>query len=108
LKALVPSGYITVRDALDRIGRELFPSEWTREEHKARTGLLSEEEWLQFKICPRRAQARQCRKSGPKLQPRRIRPAIRLPLRIGRTSATPPHVISFVLSLRRIVSKPAS
>jgi hypothetical protein len=42
----VPSGYLSIRDALDRLGRELFPSAWTGEEHKARRGLISEEEWL--------------------------------------------------------------
>ena len=42
----VPSGYLSIRDALDRLGRELFPSAWTGEEHKARRGLISEDEWL--------------------------------------------------------------
>ena len=40
MSAFVPMGYITVHDALNRVGRELFPSEWTGEEHRARTGLL--------------------------------------------------------------------
>ena len=45
----VPSGYLSIRDALDRLGRELFPSAWTGEEQKARRGLISEEEWLKNK-----------------------------------------------------------
>ena len=36
----------------NRLGRELFPSEWTGEEHKARRGLISEEEWLRIKDLP--------------------------------------------------------
>jgi hypothetical protein len=41
----VPHGYISVREAVDRLGRGLFPSEWPGEEHKARSGLISGEEW---------------------------------------------------------------
>jgi hypothetical protein len=38
----VPHGYISVREAVDRLGRGLFPSEWPGEEHKAsRTSLHS-------------------------------------------------------------------
>jgi hypothetical protein len=48
----VPSGYLEMHDALDRLGRELFPSEWTGEEHKARRGLISEDEWLRIKDLP--------------------------------------------------------
>jgi hypothetical protein len=44
-----PSGYLSIRDALDRLGRKLFPSAWTGEEHEARRGLISEEEWLRIK-----------------------------------------------------------
>ncbi len=33
----VPSGYVLIREALNRVGRELFPSQWTGEEHKARS-----------------------------------------------------------------------
>jgi hypothetical protein len=50
---VVPSGYISIREALNRVGRELFPSDWTGEEHKARRGLISEEEWLKTKNVPR-------------------------------------------------------
>ena len=46
--AFVPNGYFPIREALNRLGRELFPSEWTGEEHKARRGLISEEEWLRI------------------------------------------------------------
>src|SRR6185437_267353 len=45
----VPSGYFSISEALDRLGRELFPSAWTGEEHKARRGLISENEWLRIK-----------------------------------------------------------
>jgi hypothetical protein len=48
----VPSGYISIREALNRLGRELFRSEWTGEEHKARTGLISADEWLKMKDLP--------------------------------------------------------
>jgi hypothetical protein len=48
----VPNGYITIPEALDRIGRELFSSEWTGEEQTARRGLISREEWLKAKDLP--------------------------------------------------------
>jgi hypothetical protein len=40
----VPSGYITIREALDRLGVELSPTQWTGQERTARTGLMSAEE----------------------------------------------------------------
>jgi hypothetical protein len=52
----VPRGYISIREALNR-GRELFRSEWTGAEHKARSGLISADEWLKMKICPVLARA---------------------------------------------------
>jgi len=48
----VPSGYLLIRGALDRLGRELFTSEWTGEEHKARSNLISEDEWSRIKDLP--------------------------------------------------------
>jgi len=48
----VPSGCLSIGDALNRLGRELFPSAWTGEEHKARRGLISEEEWSRIKDLP--------------------------------------------------------
>jgi hypothetical protein len=48
----VPSGYVLIGEALDRIGQELFPSDWTGEERKARSGLISEDEWLRIKDVP--------------------------------------------------------
>ena len=48
----VPNGYISIHEALNRLGRELFPSEWTGEEHKARTDLISADEWLKMKDLP--------------------------------------------------------
>ena len=44
----IPYGYFSVRDALDRLGRELFQSEWTGEEHKARRLLISVNELRQM------------------------------------------------------------
>ena len=43
----IPHGYFSVRDALDRLGRELFQSEWTGAEHKARRLLISVNELRQ-------------------------------------------------------------
>jgi hypothetical protein len=48
----VPSGYLSIRDALDRVGRRLFQAAWTGEEHRARRGLISEVEWLRIKDLP--------------------------------------------------------
>src|SRR5450759_1599491 len=45
---LVPHGYIPVHEAVNRLGRELFPEAWTGEEYEARSGLISEEEWLKI------------------------------------------------------------
>ena len=44
----VPHGYISVHEAVNRLGRELFPEAWTGEEYEARSGLISEEEWLKI------------------------------------------------------------
>jgi hypothetical protein len=49
MNRIIPKGYIAVRDALNRLGRELFPSEWTGDEHQARRGLISEDDWLRAK-----------------------------------------------------------
>jgi hypothetical protein len=46
---IVPDGYILVREAVNRLGPELFPEAWTGEEYEARRGLISEEEWLKIK-----------------------------------------------------------
>jgi hypothetical protein len=43
---IVPHGYISVREAVNRLGPELFPEAWTGKEHEARRGLTSEDEWL--------------------------------------------------------------
>jgi hypothetical protein len=62
--SFVPNGYLSIQEALNRLGRELFPSEWTGEEHKARRGLISEEEWLRIKdLAPARGGGAQG--SGP-------------------------------------------
>ena len=52
MNGFIPKGYIPVRDALNRVGQELFPSEWTGEEHKARRGLISKDDWLKTKDLP--------------------------------------------------------
>jgi hypothetical protein len=49
---LVPSGYLSIGDALNRLSRELFPSAWSGEEHKARRGLISKDEWNRIKDLP--------------------------------------------------------
>ena len=48
----VPSGYQLIHEALSEVGRDQFKSEWTDEENKARSGLISEEEWLRIKELP--------------------------------------------------------
>jgi hypothetical protein len=48
----VPSGYISIREALDQVGHDLFKSEWRGDEHKARPRLISEDEWLRIKDLP--------------------------------------------------------
>src|SRR5215207_3894026 len=50
--SVVPNGYVTVRDALNQIGKSLFPKDWTGEEHEARSGLISREEWDRLKNTP--------------------------------------------------------
>jgi hypothetical protein len=52
MNELVPKGYISIREALDRIGRQLFHSDWIGGEHKARSGLLSPDEWSVVKDLP--------------------------------------------------------
>jgi hypothetical protein len=52
MPVFVPSGYLSMSDALDRVGRKLFEAAWTGEEHKARRGLISEVEWLRIKDLP--------------------------------------------------------
>src|SRR5260221_14246248 len=53
MNEFTPRGYISIREALNRVGRGLFPSDWTGEEHKAPGGLLSEDDWLKLKDLPR-------------------------------------------------------
>jgi hypothetical protein len=42
--SFTPNGFVSIHEALSRLGRARFPSEWTGEEHRARTGLMSVEE----------------------------------------------------------------
>src|ERR1700737_1453146 len=46
---IVPHGYISVCEAVNHLGPELFPEAWTGKEQEARRGLISEEEWLKIK-----------------------------------------------------------
>jgi hypothetical protein len=48
----IPSGYLSIREAINRLGRGLFPSEWVGDEHNARQGLISADEWLRIKDLP--------------------------------------------------------
>ena len=49
MSEFIPSGYISVDDALEHIGRETFASEWTGQERRARPGLIGIDEWLRIK-----------------------------------------------------------
>jgi hypothetical protein len=50
----VPKGYLSIAEALNRLGRQLFP-EWTGKEYKARADLISKDEWLRTKdVAPAR------------------------------------------------------
>jgi hypothetical protein len=73
MSAFVPSGYITVDDALNLVGRKLFPAGWTGDEHKARTGLLSEDEWSKIKdLTPPSGGG--APGSGPRMQVSKVQP----------------------------------
>ncbi len=48
----VPSGYLSIREALNRLGHESFGSAWAGDEHKARRGLISADEWSRIKDLP--------------------------------------------------------
>jgi hypothetical protein len=53
MSEFIPSGYLSLHEALDRLGRDIFGAEWTGEERKARRGLISQEEWSRIKDLPR-------------------------------------------------------
>jgi hypothetical protein len=110
----VPRGYISIREALNRLGRELFHSEWTGEEHKARSGLINPDEWVKIGMS-----GSGTRRGRVRLRPGCLRPAIeegetlsqpilvtlRTRLSTGRLSDMRPHVMSFVFGLRPVISK---
>ena len=48
----VPSGYLSIQEALNRLGVQLFSSAWTGEEHKARRGLINKDDWPRVKHLP--------------------------------------------------------
>jgi hypothetical protein len=49
MSEFIPSGYISVAEALEHIGRELFLSEWTGHERRVRTDLIGIDDWLRIK-----------------------------------------------------------
>ena len=53
MSEFIPSGYLSLHEALDRLGRDIFGAEWTGEERKARRGLISQDEWSRIKDLPR-------------------------------------------------------
>jgi hypothetical protein len=52
MSKFVPSGYLSIQDALNQLGRQHFGTAWTGDEHKARRGLMSLDEWLKIKDLP--------------------------------------------------------
>lgn len=52
MSEFIPHGYLSIHEALNRLGRDLFRSAWTGEEHKARRGLISEDRWSRIKDLP--------------------------------------------------------
>jgi hypothetical protein len=59
----IPHGYISVDDALDHLGRELFP-EWNGKEQSARSGLIGIDEWLRIKDLAPPARQRRATSKG--------------------------------------------
>ena len=83
---MVPHGYISAREAVDRLGRELFSSEWTGEEYKARRRLISENEWLKIKdLAPARGGGAPGSAPGPRTI---IAPAATAPHQTGDPSSS--------------------
>jgi hypothetical protein len=74
----IPSGYLSIREALNHLGRELFSRNWTGEEHAARCGLISEEERSRIKDLPPArgggAPGSHARSRRPKAPPARATP----------------------------------
>ena len=52
MSEFIPSGYLSLHEALDRLGRDIFGAEWTGEERTARRGLISQDEWSRIKDLP--------------------------------------------------------
>jgi hypothetical protein len=52
MSKFIPSGYLSLHEALDRLGRDIFGAEWIGEERKARRGLISQDEWSRIKDLP--------------------------------------------------------
>jgi hypothetical protein len=78
MPGFVPSGYLSIHEALNHFGRELFQSAWTGEEHKARRDLISEDEWLKIKDLPPPRGSDAPGSSGPRsTQAPAIKPATR-------------------------------
>lgn len=49
---IIPQGYVTARDAVDRVGRLLFGAGWTGKEGTARQGLVAAEEYALAQVTP--------------------------------------------------------
>lgn len=52
MSEFIPSSYLSLHEALDRLGRDIFGAKWTGEERKARRGLISHDEWSRIKDLP--------------------------------------------------------
>jgi hypothetical protein len=47
---IVPHGYISIREAVNCLGRELFPEAWTGKEHEARRRLRENQTFRTFLV----------------------------------------------------------
>jgi len=56
--------FVPSSDALDRLGRKFFPSAWIGEEHMARRGLISKDDWSRIKDLPPACGAGRLRKAA--------------------------------------------
>jgi 4-carboxymuconolactone decarboxylase len=79
---------------VNRLGCELFPEAWTGEEHEARRGLISEEEWLKIKdLAPARGGGGGAPGSGP------------TPKTVATPVATAPHRTGDNRKFQRMVTE---
>ena len=52
MSEFIPHGYLSIHEALNRLGLDLFRSTWTGEEKNARRGLTSKDRWSRIKDLP--------------------------------------------------------